>query len=77
MTNAQHCNKRWKLWKRSKPEKEQKTVTLENSTFTQKERKTKIQQNRKINENKARKGAAKRQKNKHVRKMNLHDNLHK
>ena len=41
------------------------------------ERKTQIQQNRKINENEARKGAAKRQKNKHVRKMNFHDNLHK
>ena len=45
--------------------------------FTQRERKTKIQQNRKINENKTCKGAAKRQKNKHVRKMNFHDNLHK
>ncbi len=57
--------------------KEKKRITLEKITFTQRERKTKIQQNRKINENKARKGAAKRQKNKHVRKMNFHDNLHK
>ena len=47
--------------KKSKPEKEKKTITLEKSTFTQRERKTKLQQNRKINENKARKGAAKRQ----------------
>jgi len=52
-------------------------MTLEKSTFTQRERKTKIRQNRKINENKARKGTAKRLKNKHVRKMNFHDNLHK
>ena len=57
--------------------KEKKRITLEKITFTQRERKTKIQQNHKINENKARKGAAKRQKNKHVRKMNFHDNLHK
>ena len=51
--------------------------TRKKSTFTQRERKTKIQQNRKINENKARKGAAKRQKNKQVRKINFHDNLHR
>ena len=63
--------------KKSKPEKEKKTITLEKSTFTQRERKTKIEQNRKINENKARKGAAKRQKNNHVHKMNFHDSLHK
>ena len=44
---------------KSKPEKEKETITLEKSTFTQRERKTKIQQNRKINENKALKGAAK------------------
>ena len=62
---------------KSEPEKEKKTITLEKSTFTQRERKTKIQQNRKINENKARKGAAKKQQhqNKHVRKMNYQDNL--
>ena len=47
--------------KKSKPEKQTKTITLKKSTFTQRERKTKIQQNRKINGNKARKGAAKRQ----------------
>ena len=63
--------------KRANRKRKRKTITLEKGTFTQKERKTKIQQNRKINENKARKGAAKRQKNKHVRKMNFHDNLHK
>ena len=69
--------KKRKEKKKSKPEKEKKTITLEKSTFTQRERKTKIQQNCKINENKARKGAAKRQQNKHVRKMNFQDNLHK
>ena len=63
--------------KKSKPEKAKKTITLEKSTFTQREHKTKIQQNRKIIENKARKEAAKRQQNKHVRKMNFQDNLHK
>ena len=57
--------------KKSKPEKEKKTITLEKSTFTQRERKTKIQQHRKINENKARKGAAKIQQNKQVRKKEL------
>ena len=35
----------------------------------------KIQQNRKMNENKARKGQQ-RQQNQHVRKMNFQDNLH-
>ena len=65
------------IMKKEQTGKRKKTITLEKSTFTQTERKTKIQQNRKINENKARKGAAKRQKNKHVRKMNFHDNLHK
>ncbi len=59
MTNAQHCNKRWKLCKKSKPEERKKTITLEKSTFTQRERKTKIQQNRKINENKTQRGSKK------------------
>ena len=47
--------------KRANRKRKRKTITLEKGTFTQRERKTKIQQNRKINENKARKGAAKRQ----------------
>ena len=38
MTNAQHCNKRWKLWREKKTGKK-KTITLEKSTFTQRERK--------------------------------------
>ena len=42
--------KKRKEKKKSKPEKEKKTITLEKSTFTQRERKTKIQQNRKIND---------------------------
>ena len=45
--------------KKDKPEKEKKTITLEKSTFTQRERKTKIQQNRKINEKKHAKGQQK------------------
>ena len=63
--------------KRANRKRKRKTITLEKGTFTQRERKTKIQQNCKINENKARKGAAKRQKNKQVRKINFHDNLHR
>ena len=68
MTNAQHCNKQWKLWgggggggggKQTGKRKEN------NNTFffkvrLHKERKTKIQQNRKVTKtDKALKGAAK------------------
>ena len=50
------------ILKKSKLEKEKKTITLKKKKKKvplHKEHKTKIQQNRKINENKARKGAAK------------------
>ena len=49
------------IMKKEQTWKEKKRITLEKSTFTQRDHKTKIQQNRKINENKARKAAAKRQ----------------
>ena len=54
--------------------KKEQTEKRKENNNTLKNRKTEIHQNRKINENKARKGPAKRQ---YVRKMNFQDNLHK
>jgi len=68
--------KKRKEKKKSKPEKEKKTITLEKSTFTQRERKTKIQQIVKLTKTKHTKGQQTKIE-KHVSKMNFQDNLHK
>ena len=62
MTNAKHSNKSMEIMKKVQTRKrKENSNTLRKHIYT-KEHKTQIQQNSKINENQARKGAAKKRK---------------
>ena len=79
ITNTQHCNKQCKLWKKEQTRKRKETNNTKKNfkkSVSTKSAKPKFDRIVKLAKTKQAKGQQ-RKKNKHVRKMNFHDHLHK